>query len=75
MRTDPREAPRAMDQEGVFWEFVLEDVIEMPAGLTSADCGREWRGRKDKMEKPTGGTWPESEWSLRPLQLGEYAPR
>ena len=27
----------------------------------------------DKMEKPTGGTWTDFEWSPRPLQLREYA--
>ena len=39
----PREAPRAMAQEGMQWEIVLEDVIEILAELPSTDYGREWR--------------------------------
>ena len=53
-----------MAQEGMFWEIVPEDVIEMVAELTSADNGREWRV-KIKMEKSTGGTWTELELSPR----------
>ena len=73
MRTDPREAPRAMAQDGMFWEFVPEDVIGVPAELTCAGYECEWRVKKDIMEKTTGGTWTEFEWSPRPLQLREYA--
>ena len=74
-RTDAREAPRATAQEGVFWEIVPEDVIGVLAELTGADYGRECRDKKDKMEKATGGTWTDFEWSPRLLQLRECAKR
>ena len=64
-----------MDQEGMFSEFVLEDVVGVPAELSIADYGCPWRFRKGKMEKATGGTWTEFDWSPRPLQFREYAPR
>ena len=35
----------------------------------SAGYGREWRVKKDRMEKATGGAWTEFEWSPRPLQF------
>ena len=70
LRTDPRMAPRAMAQEGMFWELVPEDVIEILAELNSADSGREWRGRKDKMERLLG-LWAEFECSQRTIQLRE----
>ena len=57
-----------MDQEGMFSEFVLEDVIGVLAELTSAGNGCEWRVKKDKMEEATGGTWKKFDWSPRPLQ-------
>ena len=57
-----------MAQEVMFWETDPEDVIEMPSELNSADYKREWRGKKDNMEKATGGTWTELERSPRPLQ-------
>ena len=54
LRTDTREAPRAIAQEGMFWEFVPEDVIGMPVELTNADNGFTWRVKKDRMEVATG---------------------
>ena len=44
--TDPRVAPRAMTQEGMFWEFVPENVIEIPVERKRTDFLREWRSRK-----------------------------
>ena len=43
-----------MAQEGLFWELVPEDAIEIPAEHSSADFGREWMGRKDKNGKGVG---------------------
>ena len=37
LRTDPREAPRAMAQEGMFWEIVSENVLEALAKDMSAE--------------------------------------
>ena len=37
-----------MAQEGMFWEFVLKDVVGVPAKLTSAWYECEWRVHKDK---------------------------
>ena len=62
-----------MAQEGMFWEFVAEDVIGVPAELASAGYECEWRVNKEKMEEVTGGAWTEFEWSPRPLQLRECA--
>ena len=50
-----------MAQEGTFWEFVLEDVIGMPAERKNADYGFTWRVKKDKMQMATGRTWTEFE--------------
>ena len=54
-----------MAQEGMFWEFVPEDVIGVPAELTSAGCGCEWRVKKDNMEKARGGTWRKFDWECK----------
>ena len=48
--TDPREAPRAVAQESMFWEIVSENVLEAPDKTVSAEYEREWRKKKDKME-------------------------
>ena len=64
-----------MAQEGMFRKLVPEDVTGKPAEFDSADIGREWRGKKDKMERATRGRWTEFECSLRTLQLREYALR
>ena len=72
---DPRVAPRAMAQEDMFLEIVQEDVIEMPAELNSADFGREWWGRKNKIERATGRPWTEFEYSQRTILLSEFSLR
>ena len=44
-----------MAQEGLFWELVPENVIEIPAERNSTDFGREcggvvktkWKGRRE----------------------------
>ena len=64
-----------MAQEGMFWKLVPEDVIGKPAEFTDADCGFIWRGKKDKMEVATGGTWTDREGDPRTLQLREYLLR
>ena len=64
---DPRVAPRALAQEDMFWEIVPEDVVEILAELTSADFGREWRGRKNKIERAKGRPWTEFEYSQRTI--------
>ena len=73
--TDPREAPGAMAQEGTFWELVPENVIEKPAERNSTDIMREWKGRKNKMERAWRRPWTEIEYSPRTVQLREYALR
>ena len=48
----------------------------MPNSLAlGMSASGEWRVEKDKMEKPTGGTWTEFDWSPRPLLPREYALR
>ena len=44
-------APRAMAQEGMFWELVPENVIEIRAERIGTDHVREWRSRKNKIER------------------------
>ena len=72
---DLRVAPRKLAQEDMFWDFVPENVIGTLAELNSADFVREWRGKKDNMERATGGPWTEFECSPRTLQSREYALR
>ena len=43
----------------MFWEIVSEDVLEAPDKNVSADYEREWRVKKDEMEKATGTVWPD----------------
>ena len=45
-----------MAHESMFWEIVPEDVFEALAEHMSADYGREWRTKKDRMETATGAT-------------------
>ena len=59
----------------MFWELVPEDVIGSLAELSSADFQREWRRRKDKMEKASRRPWTEFEKSPRTVQFRENAPR
>ena len=75
LTTDPREAPKAVAQESMFWEIVPVDVFEVPGELIGAGYECEWRVKKDKMENARGGTWTKFDWSPRPLQLREYARR
>ena len=71
----PREGPREVAQEGMFWELVPKDVIDTPAELNSADFEREWRRRNHKMEMASKRSWNEFENSRMTVQLREYALR
>ena len=62
-----------MAQESMFWELVPEDVIEISAEPNSTDFVREWRGRKNKLERASRKLWTEFEYSPRMVQLREYA--
>ena len=64
-----------MAQEGMFWELVPEDVMEILAELNSADLGREWRSRKAKMERASGRPWTGFKCSQRTIQKRGYARR
>ena len=46
--TGPREAPRAMARESMFWEIVPENVFEAPAKSMNAATEHEWRVKKKK---------------------------
>ena len=45
----------------MFWKLAPEDVIGKPADLSCADVEREWKRRKNKVEKVSRGSWPENE--------------
>ena len=62
-----------MAQDGMFCELVPEAVIGKLAELHSADFGREWRSKKNKMEKASGTPWASFEYSPRTVQFREYA--
>ena len=64
-----------MSQQNMFWEIVSEDVREAPDKTVSADHEREWRVKKDKMQKTRRTVWPDLRWSQRSLQLREGALR
>ena len=64
-----------MAQESMFWELVPEDAIEISALPNSTDFVREWRGRKNKLERTSRKPWTEFEYSPRMVQLREHALR
>ena len=66
----PQDGAKGDGSRRYVWELVPEDVIEILAELNSADSGREWRSRKDKMER-LSGLWAEFECSQRTIQLRE----
>ena len=61
-----------MVQESMFWDIAPENVLEAPVEHLSADCGRHWRIKKDRMESATGATWADVGRSPRQLQSREY---
>ena len=56
-------------QESMFWEIVSGTVFEVHAEHMSADYGREWRFKNDRMETAEGNL------DRFPLQSREYALR
>ena len=64
-----------MAQEGMFWELVPEDAIEISAEPKSTDFVREWRGRKNKLERASRKPWTEFEYSPRMVKSREDALR
>ena len=51
LRTDPREAPRAMAQECMFGEMDAEDVTKMPADSQALTMGVNGELRKIKWKR------------------------
>ena len=64
-----------MAQEGMFWELVPEDAIEISAEPNRTDFVREWRGRKNRLERAWRKPWTEFEYSPRMVQSREDALR
>ena len=52
----------------MFWELAPEDVIGKPADPSRANVEREWKRRKNKMEKASSGSWPKNENTSRAVQ-------
>ena len=64
-----------MAQEGMFWELFPEDAVEISAEPNSTDFVREWRDRKNKLERASRKPWTEFEYSPRMVKSREDALR
>ena len=53
------------------WEFAAGYVFGKPAELNCVQIEREWKRRKDKMEKASRRSWAANENSPRAMQLRE----
>ena len=56
----------------MFWELAPEDVIGKAAELNCTKIEREWKRRKNKMEKAPRRSWTANENLPRAVQLREY---
>ena len=56
----------------MFWELAPEDVLGKPADLSRAEVERQWKRRKNKMEKASRTSWTADENTPRAAPLREY---
>ena len=56
----------------MLWELAPEDVIGKTGVLNCAKIEREWKSRKNNMEKASRRSWTANEISPRAMQLREH---